>query len=422
VTYHLKFAAISDVGRYRKDNQDSGYAGPHLLAVCDGVGGAARGDIASATALAQIKRLDSENIERPDLAVTAAVQQAHEAIATLVEEEIDLSGTSTTATFGFYQDNVLTVAHVGDSRAYLLRAGEIHQLTHDHTFVQTLLDEGRISEEEARTHPQRNLILKAIDGLHDAGPDVVAIELELGDRLLFCSDGVCTLRDDEIGMHLTYAAGLEEAASDLVGSSLDAGSTDNVTVVVAEVTSQKPELAPVVVGAAATRLRPVERTSAPLRGVRPLRFRGTATAVETHTELPAEIDFAISSDPLDEETQRYAPLAPSRFNWLRLLGVWMVLVGIGWASLSAAWWWSQQQYFVGEEDGQVTIFRGLDSSLLGWSLATAVEASDVDVDRLSPTEATTIRDGLPATSLADARDIVDRFGSQQTPKGTGGSP
>ena len=168
----LDYAAISDVGRVRKDNQDSGYAGPHLLAVCDGVGGAARGDIASSTAIGQLRRLDEEAAEDLLGQVAGALHRAHSRIGELVDDDPALSGTSTTATVAFFDGTTVGMGHVGDSRAYLFRGGEIRQLTDDHTFVQTLIDEGRITEAEARVHPHRNLILRAVDGTHDLEPDL----------------------------------------------------------------------------------------------------------------------------------------------------------------------------------------------------------------------------------------------------------
>ncbi|MGZ4455434.1 MAG: PP2C family protein-serine/threonine phosphatase, partial [Nocardioides sp.] len=180
----LDYAAISDVGRVRKDNQDSGYAGPWLLTVCDGVGGAARGDIASSTAVQQIRRLDEPPAEDLLGAVAGALHRAHDRIGELVDEDPALNGTSTTATVALFDGHRLGLGHVGDSRAYLFRGREISQLTHDHTFVQSLIDEGRITEEESRVHPHRNLILKALDGIHEAEPDLFHVEVEQGDRLL----------------------------------------------------------------------------------------------------------------------------------------------------------------------------------------------------------------------------------------------
>ena len=190
----LDFSAISDVGRVRKDNQDSGYVSPHVVAVCDGVGGAARGDIASSTAIAQLRKLE-EAPPGPDTSdsdllglVSNSLHRAHDRIAELVDQNPALDGTSTTATIALFDGRRVCMGHVGDSRAYLFRDGELSQITKDHTFVQTLLDEGRITEADARVHPHKNLILRAIDGIHDLDPDLFIVELRVGDRLLLCSD------------------------------------------------------------------------------------------------------------------------------------------------------------------------------------------------------------------------------------------
>src|SRR5689334_5878932 len=144
----LRYAALSDVGRVRRDNQDSGYVGPHLIVVADGVGGAARGDIASSATVEVLRKLDvpAGNDALSELAAT--IHLAHDRLADVVEAHPDLDGTSTTLSAGLFDGSFLQVAHVGDSRGYLLRDGELRQLTTDHSLVQSLVDEGRITEEE----------------------------------------------------------------------------------------------------------------------------------------------------------------------------------------------------------------------------------------------------------------------------------
>ena len=251
----LDYAAISDVGRVRKDNQDSGYAGPWVIAVCDGVGGAARGDIASSTAIQQLRRLDETPTDDLLGQVAGALHRAHDRIGELVDEDPALNGTSTTATVALFDGERLGMGHVGDSRAYLFRNQELRQLTKDHTFVQTLIDEGRITEDEARVHPHRNLILKALDGIHDAEPDLFHVELEPGDRLLLCSDGACGVLDDGRLADILRGGSPDYAAVELVRASLEAGSTDNVTCLVADVVDAAEagpgDLSPMLVGAAA---------------------------------------------------------------------------------------------------------------------------------------------------------------------------
>ena len=170
--------------------------------------------------------------------VAGALHRANDRIAELVDDDPTLSGTSTTATMALFDGEKLTFGHVGDSRAYLFRDGEIRQVTKDHTFVQSLIDEGRITEEESRTHPHRNLILKAIDGVHDIDADLFDLEIQQGDRLLFCSDGASGVLDDGRLADVLSMGTPDYAAVELVRASLEAGTTDNVTCVVADIVDE----------------------------------------------------------------------------------------------------------------------------------------------------------------------------------------
>ena len=410
----LRFHAVSDVGRVRKDNQDSGYAGPWVLTVCDGVGGAARGDIASATAVQQLRKLDQPPSDDLLGQIAGALHRAHDRIAELVDEDPALNGTSTTATVALFDGTRLGIGHVGDSRAYLYREGEITQLTSDHTFVQTLIDEGRITEDEARVHPHRNLILKALDGVHEAEPDLFVIELTAGDRLLLCSDGASGVLTDGRMADILASGSPDYAAIELVRASLEAGSSDNVTCLVADVTtddaSALPE--PQVVGAAAER-RP-QRARGAMGGL----FRGhrsgdTGELEPVQAEIPDDVPFAISNDPIDPEAARYAPRPPRRFVWLKRLCVTLVVVGVAWVALAWAWSWTQHQYYVGEQDGTVVIYRGVNSEIGGLSLSEPYQTTDVQLDRLSQIEADRIRQGIAYDNLDDARAKVQALAARQ---------
>ena len=408
---HLQFAALSDVGRVRKDNQDSGYAGPWLLTVCDGVGGAARGDIASSTAVQQLLRLDEKPGEDMLGAVAGAIHRAHDRIGELVEEDPALGGTSTTATALVFDGEKVAVGHVGDSRAYLYRDGTLSQLTRDHTFVQTLIDEGRITEEESRVHPHRNLILKAIDGVHEVEPDLFQVEVEPGDRLLVCSDGASGVLDDARIADILGTGTPEYAAVELVRASLEAGSSDNVTCVVADVVESEtvPTLTPMLVGAAAD--LPRRRTPGAVGAVGSL-FRGhrsgdTGELEPVPDEIPGDLPYAIPNDPIDPEHARYAPRAPRRFGWLKALLALTLVAGLAWVGVAAAWSWSQNQYFVGEHDGVVTIYRGIRGDLPGVRLSKPYESSDIELAHLPSYDASVVRQGIVADDLTDARRKVD---------------
>ena len=412
MTFFLDFSAISDVGRVRRDNQDSGYAGPWLLTVCDGVGGAVRGDLASSTAVQQLRKLD----ERPtaDLLgqVAGAIHRADDRIGELIEEDPELSGTSTTLTVALFDGEKLGMGHLGDSRAYLLRGGELRQLTRDHTFVQTLIDEGRITEEESRTHPHRNLILKALDGIRHETPDLFEVELELGDRILVCSDGVCgVLSSDRIG-DVLGSGSTDFAAVELVRASLEAGSTDNVTCVVAEVTETEPEasgLQPLLIGAAADLPR-----RSPLAGAGRALFRGHRSGDTGEIEpITEDIGDDIPAGAIDPEAARYAPRPPSRHTGLRRVLTAAVVLGLAWVALAAAWTWSQQQFYVGEHEGRVAIYRGLNADLPGVDISHPYETTDVELDALSDIDAEQVREGIEADDLADAQKTVDNYAARQ---------
>ncbi|MGZ4460247.1 MAG: PP2C family protein-serine/threonine phosphatase [Nocardioides sp.] len=234
----LRFAAAgrTHTGLVRDHNEDSGFAGPSLVLVADGVGGAAAGEVASATTAYVISAMALGRRDTDLQALLArAVDLAHEQLRVGTEADPARQGMGTTMTAVLTDGTACALAHLGDSRAYLLRGGELHQLTHDHTFVQSLVDDGRLTREQARSHPWKNVVLHALDGTEQPCPDVLALDLVPGDRLLVCSDGLTDMTDDA-----TVAACLEredrdDAADALVDAALTGGGRDNVTVLVADV-------------------------------------------------------------------------------------------------------------------------------------------------------------------------------------------
>lgn len=187
----LRFAAGSHKGLIREGNEDSGYAGPRLLAVADGMGGAAAGEVASSEALSSIISLDDADPHADLLTLlNDAVQAANERLRVMVEQDPQLEGMGCTLTALLWTGDRMGLVHVGDSRAYLLRDGALTQITQDHTWVQRLVDEGRITPEEAETHPQRSLLMRALDGRGQVEPDLSIREVRAGDRYLICSDGL----------------------------------------------------------------------------------------------------------------------------------------------------------------------------------------------------------------------------------------
>lgn len=260
MTLHLRYAAKSDVGMVRKDNEDSGFAGRTLLAVADGMGGHAAGELASSTAIATLAELDSEELTGEDVltALDDAIVTSAERIAQFVQADPSRAGMGTTVTAIAWRSGRIAVIHVGDSRAYLMREGTLSQITRDHTYVQSLVDAGRITAEEARRHPKRNLMLRAIDGNQIPERDLSIREALAGDRYLLCSDGLCgVVEDAELARVLREVPDPTAAVTELVDLALEAGAPDNVTAVVADVIDVPDEAdwesslgMPVVVGAA----------------------------------------------------------------------------------------------------------------------------------------------------------------------------
>jgi serine/threonine protein phosphatase PrpC len=258
MTLALRYAIRSDVGLLREGNEDSAYAGPHLLAVADGMGGHAAGEVASAATITTIAPLDAED-PGPDLvgALADAVATANLRLQELIISDPAIEGMGTTLTALLWSEGYAALCHIGDSRAYLLRDGQFVQITHDHTLVQSLVDEGKISEDDVATHPHRSLLLRALDGRTIAEPDLAPLETYSGDRYLLCSDGLSGVVTEQT-LHQTLVSVREpdKAALRLVELAIKGGGPDNITVIVADVIDSHssrvpPTWQPVFAGAAA---------------------------------------------------------------------------------------------------------------------------------------------------------------------------
>ena len=410
---YLHYSAISDVGRVRRENQDSGYAGPWLLTVCDGVGGAVRGDLASSTAVQALRKLDQEPDDDILGQVAGAVHRADDRIAELVEEDPDLNGTSTTATVALFDGTRFGIGHIGDSRAYLYRRGELRQLTHDHTFVQSLIDEGRITEEQSRTHPHRNLILKALDGIRHEEPDLFEFPAEPGDRVFVCSDGACGTLTDERMADILATGTPDFAAVELVRASLEAGSTDNVTCIVADVSEEPPpeDLVPLLVGAAADLPRRM-----PLGGAVGGLFRGHRSG-DTGEIAPGPGRRSGGRVRRRPDRPRDRPLRPPRPRA---------------ATPGCAACWSQRSSSAWPGSSSRPAGRGASSSSTSptrtaGSRSSAASTPTCPVSRsptptrsptssstsLSDIDAETVREGIEADDLDEARMTVDNYAARQ---------
>lgn len=392
MTVQLRYAARSDVGLVRASNQDSAYAGPHLLVVADGMGGPAGGDIASSIAVAHLAPLDEEAHGADDLLdlLRDALEEAHGELMARSQADPDLAGLGTTCIALLRSGNKLAMVHIGDSRAYLLREGTLTQVTTDHTFVQHLVDTGRLTPEQAERHPQRNVILRALgDTEGDVEPDESVREARVGDRWLLCSDGLFGVVSAEtIAETLADVSDAGECADVLVSLALRGGGPDNVTCVVADVVDDAAvSTAPQVVGAAATdRLR---------------RSRGGSSAAARAAEL---VQHAPADDgDADPELRRRRWLVPA------VLLLILALVGAGaWAGYR----WTQTQYFVTVERGNVAIYRGIPQEVGPLTLASLHERTDLDVDDLNGVARDRLRHPITSASLESAERTVDNLRTQ----------
>ncbi len=238
-TLTVRYAVRSDTGLIREGNEDAAYAGTRLLAVADGMGGHAAGEVASAAVIEALRPLDT-HVPGGELlnALDHAVRRADGALRDMVQANPALHGMGTTLTALLWSGSQLGLAHIGDSRAYLVRDGEVFQITQDHTLVQSLIDEGKITAEEAASHPQRMLLLRALTGDHASRPDLQLRQARPGDRYLLCSDGLHVAAPAAaIARVLLTVPDPDQATADLVALAIDGGAPDNITCIVADVTT-----------------------------------------------------------------------------------------------------------------------------------------------------------------------------------------
>jgi PPM family protein phosphatase len=240
----LRFAGagMSDVGRVRPHNEDSAFVGPYVAVVADGVGGAAAGEIASATAAYSASAVAlGRRGHRPEQVLAEAYAAAADGVRMGVQRDLDRLGMATTLTMVVTDGHSVALGHVGDSRGYSFRDGELRQITTDHTYVQHLIDTGRLTPEGRSSHPWRNVVLRSVDGDPEGGGlDIVLLDLEVGDRLLLASDGLTDLVPDEAIAEVLAAEEGDEAVATLTQLALEAGGRDNITVVIADLVDGPP--------------------------------------------------------------------------------------------------------------------------------------------------------------------------------------
>lgn len=420
MTLPWTYRAHSEIGLVRKNNQDSSFVGRHLLLVADGMGGAAAGDLASAVAVDSIKEIDEEfeaettdrSTTRTQSLLSQSILHANSRIADLVSADFTLEGMGTTVTAALLDHDQLTLAHIGDSRAYLWREGRLEQLTHDHSWVQSLIDDGKISEAEAAVHPHRSLLLKVLNGHPANEPDVTTLDLLAGDRLLFCSDGLCGfVADDVLAEHLALPD-LDAVMAAMIEAAHEAGGPDNITIILVEF-----GLAEVGPAEPATAAGPEAVAAPPAATPRVLEILGAAAerdipSVETmirNRQAEDDLDEADPDDPLGnsaDDEDRYAPQPPTKRRIIRpLIGVLIVVLALA-AGVGAGYAWSRTQYFVGNEAGQVAIFSGVSGTPRALGLAQVYEVQQLPVSSLPPLYQGMVNSAIDVADLAAARATV----------------
>jgi protein phosphatase len=418
MTIGIRFAARSDVGMLREGNEDSAYAGPRLLAVADGMGGHVGGEIASAAAIETLKPLDVD-VPPTELVgvLEQAVRRANETLHSIVEGDPSLQGMGTTLTAMLWNGQQVALAHIGDSRAYLLRNGELFQITHDHTLVQSLVDEGRISLDEAASHPQRSLLLRALDGRGEVDPDVSLREAQVGDRYLLCSDGLCSVVTAETIHHaLSSVAEPEQAVRQLIDLANRGGGPDNITCVVADVVELEvqpgPRSVPITAGAAhnASRTRgEADMPPAPggaMGGESPAHRAAALREPQPSAVTVADMQ-AIPPQP--DEPMPARALRPRR-RWPYLVAAAVVLLLLASGGSFIAWRTVQGQYYVAADNGEVVIFQGLKDRFLGQKLSHLRERPSpaLEVADLTPAARSSVEKTIDnLNSLANAKRTVD---------------
>ena len=470
----LYSTTVSDVGTVRANNQDSSFAGEHLIAICDGMGGHAGGDTASSIAIRSLAHIEQDDtggdVEVISRMMETSVMAAHDAIVGKAKRERKLAGMGTTVTAVALVAGYWVVAHIGYSRAYLLRDGHLSRITCDHSYVQHLIDTGRITPAEAKNHPQRNVVMRVLGDFDiDPHPDISIRKAHPADRWLLCSDGLCgVLEDSTIKETMTALADQGECAQRLVQMALRAGSTDNVTAVIADATLaldadafDLPHQTPLVGGAASRSLEPIAdivnepvATAPALRDDHSPAKRAAAlmqpadtqhndaapasaepsttrvvqpSAVREETgerdnpdtgEIPVvqKPDGRLSADPNDPEVakairdehveQKKATRAKHQRNRLAIVITILLAVAVLFGAGTGTYMWSQTRYYVGNSNGKVAIYQGVPTNLFGLALSHEVSSTSITVSNLPQTWRDQLNRGISVGSLDEAQSHV----------------
>jgi protein phosphatase len=355
-------AGSTDAGRKRRRNEDSFVQDPPLFAVADGMGGAQAGEVASRLAAAAFREFHEADGLDPEERVAAIIQEANRRIFERARSDAQASGMGTTITAALVAGSGVAIGHVGDSRAYRLRHGQLEQLTEDHSLVADLVRSGRLTPEEADTHPQRSVITRALGTDPEVDVDTFTVEAEAGDVFLLCSDGLTTMVDDDgVSQTVTRADTLELAAKALVKAANRAGGEDNITVVLFKLAGEPAELEDTAVAGPNGRGEAdLEDTLSGLEAPA-IRAASTAAVLEREPETEQTEEWGPPVEQADAERKRKRDRHWGRKVLWALLAVTFVL-----ALIAAAFWALSRANFIGADvDGNVVVYQGVPFGLGG---------------------------------------------------------
>ena len=395
----LRAGCATDVGRVRQGNEDTPLVADDagLWAVADGMGGHRAGEVASEIAVRTLREAFVA-VPPTQLGLEGAAVAANAAIVAAADQDPDLRGMGTTlVAMARTDDDELAYVNVGDSRIYLLRDDVLQRLTIDHSLVEELVQEGSLTPEEARTHPKRNIVTRALGISDHVDVDAATITPYTGDRYILCSDGLTDeIDEDRMTSVLRRLADPGEAASELVRLALEHGGRDNITVVVLDVVDDdgRAEKASAVVAAT-----PIDD---------PAGFR---TAGDRDIEDDATSAVPVTPTPSRRERRRNRDV-PRRFTWrVALFAVLVVAVLV--AAAGAVGWYARNTYFVGLDGDQVVVFQGKPDGVL-WFDPTVDRRTDLTTDDLTPEARDDVARGIEFSSVEEADAYLERVGPTST--------
>jgi protein phosphatase len=409
----VSFAA-SDIGRVRSSNQDSGYSGVNLFFVADGMGGHAGGDIASALASQHLALADEplENSAAAEQKLIDFIYQAKQKIDASVKEHPAITGMGTTLSAMMVTGTQVTIAHIGDSRVYLARDGVVKQITSDHTFVQRLVDTGRISEEEALIHPRRSVLMRVLGDIEQFPEvDIETYETKPGDRWMACTDGLSGVVPNQLMENiLLNNMDVKEASELLIGEALEFGAPDNVTVVLVDVVDSKAEIdfspGREFVGSAANEVVIEKR-----QGSQILRLLNPMTLIDLLQKPEDPVSFAPESEELLEKILKKTK-GRIRARRFRQIATYLLIIAAASYGLFLSYEYTQTRYFVGVNNGVVVIYQGIKEELGPLKFSSIYEVTDISIDSLTDFQREALERSISVDGPDEARQIISQLGGE----------